>query len=166
MTRSAAVLIAAALLTGGALLPAVQIQPPGEGTFAGVWSVSGERQTLATERDGLAAIVRLSGSVVLSGPGGLGRGFRGELIGYDDGRDVSLGRWVWTDDQGHRIFGELKGDVMATGRRFKAAITGGTGRYSGIAGEFEFAWQYVVAGEGAAIQGRTVGLKGRYRRAP
>ena len=54
--------------------------------------------------------------------------------------------------------------MLATGRRFKSVITGGSGRYSGISGEFEFAWQYVVAGEGTAIQGRTLGLKGRYRR--
>jgi hypothetical protein len=166
MTRAAAVSIAGALLAGGVLLPAVQVQAPGasEGTFEGVWSASGARQTLPTERDSPAAIARLSGSVVLTGSGGLGRGFHGEFLGYDDGRDVSLGRWVWTDDQGHRIFGELKGDPIATGRRFQGVITGGTGRYAGLGGEFEFSWQYVVAGEGSAIQGRTLGLKGRYRR--
>jgi hypothetical protein len=161
MTRVAAALLAGAVLAAGFAGP----QPgPAEGTFEGVWSASGERHTLATERDGAAAIARLSGAVVLNVGGGLGRGFHGELIGYDDGRDVSVGRWVWTDDQGHRIFGELKGDLMATGRRFKAVITGGTGRYAGLGGEFDFSWQYVVAGEGAVIQGRTLGLKGRYRR--
>jgi hypothetical protein len=166
MTRAAAMLLAGALLAGGALTPAVQVQStaPAEGTFEGVWSASGERQTLATEHDSPASIVRLSGAVVLKGGGGLGRGFRGELIGYDDGRDLGVGRWMWTDDKGDRIFGVVKGNVLAAGRQFVCTITGGSGRYAGLTGEFELSWQYVIAGEHGAVQGRTVGLKGRYRR--
>jgi hypothetical protein len=163
MTR-AAVLIAGAI-AGGIFLPPMPPQvPPGGGTFEGVWSASGDRETVPTETGSLAAIARLSGAVVLTGAGGLGRGFRGELIGYDDGRGVVLGRWVWTDDKGDRIFGTLTGEPIATGRQVSATITGGSGPYAGLSGEFEFTWQYVVSGEGAMVQGRTVGLKGRYRR--
>jgi hypothetical protein len=166
MSRRIAALLAGAFLAAGALLPAasLQVPAPSEGTFEGTWSVSGERHTMPTERNGTAAIVRFSGAVVLTAAGGLSRGFRGEVIGFDDGRDGSVGRWVWTDERGDRIFGTLKGDPIATGRRFTGAIAGGSGRYAGLTGDLEFSWQFVVAGEGLHVQGRTTGLKGRYRR--
>jgi hypothetical protein len=45
-------------------------------------------------------------------------------------------------------------------------ITGGTGRYAGLDGEYAFTWQYVVApADGAGvIQGRAADLSGRVRR--
>lgn len=139
--------------------------PAGEwAAFEGSWSATGERHTVPTEAGRPAAIVRLSGAVVLTAHGGLGRGFRGEAIGYDDGQAASVGRWVWTDERGDRIFGELKGEPVATGRRTVGAITGGTGRYAGITGEYELTWQYVVS-DGTTVQGRTTALKGRFRRA-
>ena len=52
---------------------------------------------------------------------------------------------------------------MVTGRRLAGTITGGTGRYAGITGEYSLEWQYVVEGEQGAIQGRAVGLSGRFR---
>jgi hypothetical protein len=72
---------------------------------------------------------------------------------------------VWTDERGDRIFSRLSGDVLASGRRVGGTITGGTGRYAGIAGDYTFEWQYVIAGEGGAVSGRVVGLRGRYRAA-
>ena len=168
MTRAPAI-AAGVLLVAGTLAPAAQVQAPAPAgewvAFEGSWSATGERHTLPTQANRTAAIVRLSGAVVLTGHGGLGRGFRGEAIGYDDGQAVSLGRWVWTDDRGDRIFGELKGEPIATGRRTVGTITGGTGPYSGITGEYEFSWQYVVTEGATTVQGRTTGLKGRFRRA-
>lgn len=168
MTRMAAV-VGGLLLATGTLVPLAQVQAPAPAgewvAFEGSWSATGERHTLPTQANRTAAIVRLSGAVVLTGHGGLGRGFRGEAIGYDDGQAVSLGRWVWTDDRGDRIFGELKGEPIATGRRTVGTITGGTGPYSGITGEYEFSWQYVVTEGATTVQGRTTGLKGRFRRA-
>jgi hypothetical protein len=106
--------------------------------------------------------VYFSGAVVLSSGDGVGKGFRGEVIAFDDGGKVSVGRCVWTDQRGDRIFSTLRGEAIGTGRRFTGTITGGTGRYAGITGEYSFEWQYVVEDEGA-IQGRAVGLKGRFR---
>jgi hypothetical protein len=161
-------MVAGALLVAGAFGPVASQQAPalaGEWmAFEGSWSATGERHTLPTGDNRHAAIVRLSGAVVLSAHSGLGRGFRGEAIGYDDGHAVSVGRWVWTDERGDRIFGELKGEPIATARRTVGAVTGGTGRYAGIMGEYELTWQYVVT-DGATVQGRTTGLKGRVRRA-
>ncbi len=139
--------------------------PAGEWiSFEGAWSATGERHTLPTEGHREAAVVRISGSVVLTGNSGLGRGFRGEAIGYDDGHAASVGRWVWTDDRGDRIYGELKGEPIATSRRTVGTVTGGTGRYAGLTGEYELTWQYVIA-DGVTVQGRTTALKGRFRRA-
>jgi hypothetical protein len=133
-------------------------------SFEGSWSVSGRRETVPTETGRAAAIVKLSGAVRLSTGGDLNRGFRGEVIGFDDARSVRLGRWVWTDDRREQIFGELTGDPLETGGRLTATITGGTGRYAGIEGEFAFTWQYVVSAESGTVQGRAAELEGRYRR--
>ena len=132
--------------------------------FEGTWSATGRRQSLPTEDGGTAATVQLSGPVTLSVGEGLSRGFHGELIGFDDGRSVRAGRWVWTDTRGDRLFGELAGDGLRTGHRFTGTITGGTGRYAGIGGRFAFTWQYVVDAEGGEIQGRTSDLSGQYQR--
>lgn len=132
-------------------------------TLEGAWSLSGTRQTLPTERGIDAAIVHLSGAVSLSGTGGLGRGFHGEVIGYDDAGDARAGRWVWTDDEGDRVYGKLSGEPMATGRRFTATITGGSGRYAGVTGDFVCTWQYVVTPEAGAVAGRATRLVGRVR---
>lgn len=133
-------------------------------TFTGTWSATGQRQTLPTEDGGAAAIERLSGAVVITVGEGIGRGFRGEMIGFDDGRAASTGRWVWTNERGERIFGELKGEPVQTGRRFAGTITGGTGRFAGITGSLDFTWQSVVTTDEGTVQVRAVGLQGRYRR--
>jgi hypothetical protein len=132
--------------------------------FQGSWSVSGKRSTVPIEGGTVAAVVEVSGAVVLTSGEGLSRGFRGEAIGFDDGQGVSLGRAVWTDEHGDRLFSRLKGEPLETGRRIVGTITGGTGRYADLEGEYAFTWKYVVSGEDGAIQGRAVRLEGRLRR--
>ena len=95
---------------------------------------------------------------------GLSGGFRGEAVGFDDGEGLSVGRSVWTDENGDRLFSRLKGEAIETGRRIVGSITGGTGRYAGLSGEYSFTWQYVLAAEDGRIQGRAVDLSGRIRR--
>ena len=121
---------------------------------------------VAVEGGGAAAIVEVSGAVVLTVGEGLSRGFRGQAIGFDDGQGSAPGRAVWTDENGDRLFSRLKGESLRTGKRFVGTITGGTGRYAGLEGEYSFTWQYVVAGEDGVgvIQGRAADLSGRVRR--
>lgn len=131
--------------------------------FEGSWTAVGTRRTVPTEGGGSAATLHLSGAVVLQLGGGLGRGFRGEAIGFDDGQALRVSRWVWTDDRGDQVFGTATGEPVGSGRRFEATITGGSGRYTGITGEFSFTWREMVAEDAETFHIRTAGLQGRYR---
>jgi len=157
-------LLAAAVL---GVAPDVAGEPPagpeGWRPFEGSWSAVGARQTVPTEGDRPAAIVRVTGAVVIANGEGLSRGFQGEAIFFDDGRGLGVGRAVWTDDRGEKIYSELKGEPAQTGRRVAGAITGGTGRYAGLTGEYTLSWQYVVQAEEGVIQSRSADLKGRFR---
>jgi hypothetical protein len=167
MTQWAA--LAAAGLALALVVPSAatgQGSPSAEGwqAFEGSWSVAGQRSTVPAEGGGAAAIVQASGAVVLTPAGGLGRGFRGEAVAFDDGHGVSVGRAAWTDEHGDRLFSSLKGEPLDTGKRVVGTITGGTGRYANLEGEYSFTWQYVLSPGDGAIQGRAVGLQGRVRR--
>ena len=131
--------------------------------FSGSCSASGRRDTLPTENNGVAALVRLSGAVVIAAGSGLTSGFRGEAIGFNDGRERGEGRAVWTDARGDRIFSALAVEPLAAGRRVTATITGGSGRYRGITGDYALTWQYVVDAGDETLQGRTIDLTGRFR---
>jgi hypothetical protein len=164
ITFVAAAIVAAAAFAAQAPARAQQAPAPGAWrTFEGTWSASGQRQTLPTESGRPAMTVQLSGSVAITAGEGLSRGFRGEVIGFDDGSGVTVLRCVWTDAHGDRIFSQLKGESVASGHRIAGTIAGGTGRYAGITGDYSFEWQYVVEAEAGTLQGRAVGLRGRYR---
>ena len=62
---------------------------------------------------------------------GLGRGFFGELIGFDDGGALLVGRAVFTDADGQKVFSTLKAQPLGTGRSATGTITGGTGQLGG-----------------------------------
>jgi len=167
MTRRMRALPVLLVLLIAAAAPAGQEGPPSPApwrAFEGSWSASGQRQLLPAGGERQAATLQLSGSIVLTNGEGLGRGFLGEFIGFDDGGSLSVGRAVWTDERGDRIFSRLQGDtVVREGRRITGTFTGGTGRYAVLEGEYTFVWQYFVGGEGGTIQGRSVELKGRVR---
>jgi hypothetical protein len=129
----------------------------------GSWSASGQRRALPTGAERPASTSYLSGALVLTGGAGTARGFQSEVIAFDDGAGISVGRAVWTDERGDRVFSRLSGDGMRAGRRIVGTITGGTGRYAGVEGEYAFEWQYVIDAGDGTIQGQGVGLKGRFR---
>ena len=161
--RSAAVLA----LAVGALVLSAKAKPAeadGWRAFTATWTLSGERALLATEGERPASIVHLTGPLTITGGEGLGRGLLGEVIGFDDGGKLLAGRAVFTDEHGDRIFCSLEAEPIGTGRRARATITGGTGRFAGLEGTFSFAWQYVVDAGSGEISGRAVDLEGRTRR--
>ncbi|MGE5346211.1 MAG: hypothetical protein ACM3JH_09675 [Acidithiobacillales bacterium] len=147
----------------------VRAQPPesdGWSLFTATWNLSGERQLLPTEGGRHASVVHLSGSMTVKGGEGIGRGFLVEMIGFDDGATLLVGRSVLTDEHADRIYCTLKADTIGAGRRGTGTITGGSGRYAETEGSYTFTWQYVVDAGSGEISVRSVNLEGRIRRAP
>ena len=101
--------------------------------------------------------------MLLGGPGRPGVGFSSEVIALSDSATGLVGRSVWTDERGDQVFSELTGEGTAAKNRISGTFLGGTGRYAGATGSYEFSWQYVMEAEDGSIQGRAVGLKGRFR---
>ncbi len=132
-------------------------------SFEGTGNATGHAQILQLGPDRRVAIFSLTGSVMTVGERGLGLGFRSESIGVADSLKGSVGWNVWTDSNGDKVFGEIRGGAIGTGNRFTGTFLGGTGRYVGATGDYTFEWQYVVSAEDGSIQGRIVGLKGRVR---
>ncbi len=166
--RRAPVLVLALL----ALCAVLAAEPGGEAPptpfewrpFEGTWSAVGTRRALPTEGDRPAVIVEAKGAVTLTLGEGLSRGFEGEAIYFDDGRGQGVGRAVWTDVNGDRIFSALRGEPARTGGRIAGTITGGTGRYARLEGEYAMSFQYVLEAEEGTLQLRTTDLRGRVRR--
>ena len=132
-------------------------------TFEGTWTASGTRQTIKLESDHRASTFDLTGTLLLTGDRGLGVGFRARAIGFSDTLAGMEGRCVWTDERGDKVYSELKGEWVGTGRRVVGTFLEGTGRFAGITGEYSFEWEYVVESEDGAVSGRAVNLKGRAR---
>jgi hypothetical protein len=155
------------LALAGLVLAGTDAQRDREGdggeTFAGTWSVSGIRRDLPVEGGSRSVVVDVSGAVVLTSGEGLSRGFQGRAIGFEDGAGLSVGRCVWTDEKGDQVFSRLRGEALAAGKKFSGTITGGTGRYAGLDGEYAFTWEYLLLAEDDRIHGRAVSLSGRVR---
>lgn len=131
--------------------------------FEGSWTATGTRSTLNLGPDHRASSFDLTGSLLLSGARRPAVGFQARAIGFSDSRTGMTGRSVWTDERGERVFSDLKGEFVGSGNRIVGTITGGTGRYAGITGEYTFQWEYVVETEDGTVSGRAVGLRGRAR---
>lgn len=97
---------------------------------------------------------------MLGGADRPGVGFNSELIALVDSATGLVGRAVWTDERGDQVFSEVKGEGTAAQNRITGTIVGGSGRYAGATGAYEFAWRFVIEAEDGSIQGSSVGLKG------
>jgi hypothetical protein len=157
----------AAAACGPAPEPPKSVAATGEWReFEGTWSAAGSRRTISLGGDRKAAIIDLRGSMLLTGPGSPGIGFRAEVIALSDTGLGLVGRGVWTDERGDQVFSELKGEGTKAQNRIAGTIVDGTGRYAGATGTYEFSWQFVMEAEDGSIQGRATGLKGRIRPGP
>lgn len=134
--------------------------------FEGSWNAAGSRRTIRLGADRRASILELRGTMLLTGAGRPGAGFRSEVIALSDSATGLVGRSVWTDERGDQVFSEIQGEGTAARNRITGAILGGTGRYVGATGSYEFSWQFVMEAEDGSIQGRAVELKGRVRTGP
>lgn len=131
--------------------------------FEGSWSGAGSRRSIPLGSERRGSIIDLRGTMLLAGPGRPGVGFRAELIALVDSQTGLVGRGVWTDERGEQVYSELQGDGTAARNRIVGTILGGTGRYAGATGSYEFSWQSVIEVEDGAIQGRATGFRGRVR---
>jgi len=93
----------------------------------------------------------------------MGVGFRAKAIGFSDNLAGMQGRCVWTDERGDKVYSELKGEWVGTGKSIVGTFLGGTGRFAGLTGEYSFQWKYVVESEDGAVSGSAVNLQGRAR---
>jgi hypothetical protein len=146
--------------------PGNVVAPDAWREFQGSLNATGTRHTIPLGGERRASLIDMSGTLLLSGPSRPNVGFRSQVIVLNDSETGLVGRSVWTDQNGDMVFSELEGQNVASGSRINGKLVGGTGRYRGATGTYEFAWQYVLEGEDGSVQGRTVGLKGRVRLAP
>lgn len=114
--------------------------------------------------DRVASILELRGTMLLAGAGRPGVGFHSEVIALTDSATGLSGRSVWTDERGDQVYSEIQGQGTAAKNHITGTILGGTGRFAGATGAYEFSWQRVLETEDGSIQGRAVELKGRVRR--
>ena len=166
MTRRVRVLSALAALAFLGLVPGAPGQQSGSDgwrRFTATWTLKGQRQTLDTGAERLSSIVHLTGPLTLTSGKELGRGLLGEVIGFDDGAALLVGRAVFTNERGEKIFCYLRAEPIGNSRRATATITGGTGRFAKLEGEFSFTWQYVVDSGGGEVDLRAVDIEGKTR---
>jgi len=131
--------------------------------FQGTWTSAGSRNILPFGENRQASIASFNGSLVLSGSSRLGVGFRANAIALNDSATGMVGRAVWTDEHGDQVFSELRGEGTATANKIVGTFVGGTGRYSGATGSYEFSWRFVLVTEDGTVQGQSENLKGRIR---
>jgi hypothetical protein len=155
------------LLTTGCRRASQDSQPSSSGTewhdFKGTWTAAGSRNIMPFGGDRRTAISTLNGSLVLAGPSRPNAGFRAEAFVFNDTATGMVGRAVWTDEHGDQAFSELRGEGTADNNTITGTFVGGTGRFAGANGSYEFSWRFVLENEDGVVQGQSMGLKGRIR---
>jgi hypothetical protein len=131
-------------------------------SFHGNWTATGKRTSIHLGPDRSASIANFEGTLYLAGTAHL-VGFRANLIVLNDSSTGAVGRAVWTDDRGDQIFSELRGGDTAAGKKAEGTFIGGTGRYAGATGSYEFTWKFVIDSEDGQVQGESDDVTGRIR---
>jgi len=131
--------------------------------FEGTWTAAGSRHILRLGNDRQTSIANFQGALLLAGPGRPGVGFRAEAIVLNDSVTGIVGRAVWTDEHGDQAWSELRGEGNKTSNKIVGTFVGGTGRYRGATGTYEFSWRFLLENEDGNVQGESMGLKGRVR---
>jgi hypothetical protein len=131
--------------------------------FQGTWTTAGSRNSMRLLGDRRASISSFNGSLVLTGRSRPGVGFRSEAIVFNDSATGLIGRAIWTDEHGDQAYSELRGEGTAQNNKITGTFVGGTGRYSGVTGTYEFSWRFVTENEDGTLQGQSMGLNGRAR---
>ena len=131
--------------------------------FQGTWTAVGKRQAIPLGGPRKASIADFNGSLVLTGPSRPTLGFRAQAIVLNDSVTGMVGRAVWTDERGDQVFSELRGEPTVTGNRLFGTFLGGSGRYTGATGSYEFSWRFLIEDEDGTVQGQSMDPKGEVR---
>jgi hypothetical protein len=131
--------------------------------FQGTWTAAGTRNVLPLNGDRQASIATFDGSLWLAGPSRPDLAFRSEAIVFTDTATGLIGRAVWTDEKGDQAISELRGEGTAKNNKIVGTFVGGTGRYSGATGTYEFSWRFVIENDDGVVQGQSMALHGRVR---
>jgi hypothetical protein len=140
----------------------VSLQPQWH-EFQGTWTATGSRNSVRLAQNRIATVSTLNGSLLLAGSSRPAVGFRSEAIVFNDTETGLVGRAVWTDERGDCAYSELRGEGNSTSNKITGTFVGGTGRYSGASGTYEFSWRFLVENEDGNIQGQSVGLVGKVK---
>ncbi|HOX89564.1 MAG TPA: hypothetical protein PLN55_08120 [Burkholderiaceae bacterium] len=131
--------------------------------FEANFTAAGQRTELDLGESRHAAILDLRGSMLVSSDEAPARGFGVQVIGFSDTESGFVGRAVWTDERGDKLFSALRGQSVQGGARIEGSFLGGTGRFAGAQGSYEFVWRYVLETEEGKVQGRAQDVRGRLR---
>ena len=160
------VLVSVVALTACGRVPSASKSTPSTNEwheFQGMWTAAGSRNIMRLLGDRRASISSFNGSLVLTGSSRPAIGFRSEAIVFNDSATGLIGRAVWTDEHGDQAYSDLRGEGTAQSNRITGTFVGGTGRYSGVTGDYEFSWRFLTENEDGTLQGQSMGLKGRAR---
>ena len=171
MRLKIAVIAAASVLTLTACSSAPKtvapVSPEGEWhDFQGTWTAAGSRYTMQVGADRRASIAHFDGTLLLAGPSRPAVGFRSEAVVLNDTATGLVGRAVWTDERGDQVYSELRGEGTAASNKIVGTFVGGSGRYAGATGSYEFSWRFLLETEDGTVQGQSIGLAGRVHVAP
>ena len=131
--------------------------------FKGTWTAAGSRNIMPFGAGRRTTISIFNGSLVLAGSSRPYVGFRAEAFVFNDTATGMVGRAVWTDEHGDQAFSELRGEGTTEKNKITGTFVGGTGRYAGAQGTYEFSWRFVLENEDGVVEGQSMDLKGRVR---
>ena len=165
--QGSSVVFVALILAGlGAASPA-QAQSTSDDSewheFSGTWTAAGRRQDIGLGGDRRASVADYSGSLMLYGSSRPALGFRAEAVVLNDSATGLIGRAVWTDETDNHVYSELRGETTPAGNRIVGTIVGGSGRYKGATGTYEFSWRFLLESEDGIVQGQSTRLSGKVR---
>jgi len=165
--QGSSVVFVALILAGlGAASPA-QAQSTSDDSewheFSGTWTAAGRRQDIGLGGDRRASVADYSGSLMLYGSSRPALGFRAEAVVLNDSATGLIGRAVWTDETDNHVYSELRSETTPAGNRIVGTIVGGSGRYKGATGTYEFSWRFLLESEDGIVQGQSTRLGGKVR---
>jgi hypothetical protein len=164
--RSSLLLVALMLAGLGAASPAPADSASEDSAwheFSGTWTAAGSRQDISLGGDRRASVADYSGSLMLYGSTRPALGFRAEAVVLNDSATGLIGRAVWTDETDNQIYSELRGETTPAANRIVGTFVGGSGRYKGATGTYEFSWRFLLENEDGIVQGQSTRLSGKVR---